>query len=179
MDRLKSESLGRREAGFSMIELLVVVAIMGILIAAALPAMQKQTGTAKLKQATDEVSNTLKLARQRAVATNGDVVVQFDLGTPSRSGNFYLFDDKDADGVRDDSETMAGPYDVPKGVAMAEVGFANRRVTFEATGSASESEAVILVNARQDAQRVDVTAPTGLIYVSDIYHYVEGGGHGQ
>ncbi|MFH1221392.1 MAG: GspH/FimT family pseudopilin [Candidatus Eisenbacteria bacterium] len=163
----------RGEQGFSMIELLVVIGIAGILLAAALPAMRNYTGTARLTGAADEVASTLKLARQRAVATNGHVVVQFDTGTSS----FYLFDDKDQSGSRDGNETMAGPYDVTKGVALAEVGFADERVTFDARGSASESEAVILVNNGQAAQRVDVTAATGLIYVSGIYEYTEGQGH--
>ncbi|MFZ1946760.1 MAG: GspH/FimT family pseudopilin [bacterium] len=159
-----------RQGGFSIIELLVVVVIITILLAAGLPAMQKHTGLSKLKQATDEVSSSLKLARQRAVATTGTVVVQFD----KRNSRFYLFDDENGSGARDGNETMAGPYDIPKGVALAEVGFANSRVAFGPLGGASESEAVVLVNARADAQRVDVTSATGLIYVSDIYQY-EGG----
>jgi len=158
------------EAGFSMIELLVVIAIAGILLAAALPAMQSHTGTQKLKQATDEVANTLKLARQRAVATNGAVVVQFD----SDNSEFFLFDDRNENGQHDNDETMAGPYEIPTGVALADVGFADGKVTFAAAGSASETEAVVLLGLKQNAQRVDVTAATGLIYVSEIYHYVEG-----
>jgi Tfp pilus assembly protein FimT len=154
---------------------LVVIVIMGILLAAALPAMRTYTGTAKLKQAVDEVSSTLKLARQRAVATNGHVVVQFD----THNSNYYLFDDNNGNGVRDGSETMSGPYDIPKGIAMAQCGFAQRRVTFAPQGSASESQAVVLVNAKANAQRVDVSGATGLVYVSDVYHYAELGGSGH
>ena len=155
------------QSGFSMIELLVVIVIATILLGAALPAMQKHTGTSKLIQATDEVASSLKLARQRAVATSGRVVVQFDR-TNSR---FYLFDDPNESNTRDGNETMSGPFDMPKGVDLAEVGFANGRVIFFPLGRASESEAVVLVNRRQDAQRVDVTAATGLVYVSGIYRY--------
>lgn len=156
-----------RQSGFSMIELLVVIVIATILLGAALPAMQKHTGTAKLIQATDEVASSLKLARQRAVSVGSRVVVQFDR-TNSR---FYLFDDPNESNTRDGNETMSGPFGMPKGVAMAEVGFANSRVVFGALGAASESEGVVLVNSRQDAQRVDVTAATGLVYVSGIYQY--------
>lgn len=157
------------ESGFSMIELLVVIVIATILLGAALPAMQKHTGTSRLIQATDEVASSLKLARQRAVTTNGRVVVQFDL----RNARFYLFDDPNKNEIRDGNETMSGPFTMPRGVAMAEVGFANNRVVFGALGGASESERVVLVNGRQDAQRVDVTAATGLVYVSGIYRYEE------
>jgi prepilin-type N-terminal cleavage/methylation domain-containing protein len=170
LEPAECRTLLARQSGFSIIELLVVVVIVTVLLAAGLPAMQKHTGTSKLIQATDEVSSTLKLARQRAVATSGTVVVQFD----KRESRFYLFDDENGNGARDGNETMAGPYNVPKGVALAEVGFANSRVAFGPLGGASESKAVVLVNARADAQRVDVTGATGLIYVSGIYQY-EGG----
>jgi type II secretion system protein H len=169
MIRSRKDGPHDREAGFSMIELLVVIVIMGVLLAAALPSMRSHTGTIKLKEAADEVAGTLKLARQRAVATNGDVVVQFGAG----SSNYYLFDDGNGNGVRDGSETMSGPYDIPKGIALAQCGFSQRRVTFAAQGSASESQAVIFVNAQANAQRVDVSAGTGLVYVSDMYHYTE------
>ena len=66
---------------------------------------------------------------------------------------------------------MSGPYDVPKGVALAEVGFDSERVAFGPRGSASESESVVLTNSRALAQRVEVTAATGLVYISEIYEY--------
>jgi type II secretion system protein H len=145
LEPARCRTLETRQGGFSMIELLVVVVIITILLAAGLPAMQKYTGTAKLKQAADEISSTLKLARQRAVAITGTVVVQFD----KHNSRFYLFDDKNENGARDGNETMAGPYDVPKGVALVEVGFANSRVAFGPLGGASESKAVVLVNGHR------------------------------
>jgi type II secretion system protein H len=157
----------KRESGFSMIELLVVIVIATVLLGIALPAMQKHTGTSKLVQGTDEVAGSLKLARQRAVSTNGRVVVQFD----ARNSRFYMFDDPNENNMRDGNETMSGPFDLPRGVALAEIGFAGSRVVFGPLGAASESENLVLTNTRLDAQRVDVTAPTGLVYVSGIYKY--------
>jgi hypothetical protein len=92
-------------------------------------------------------------------------VVQFDLD----EADFYIFDDPNENGVRDDAETMAGPYCIPNGVALASVGFANARVAFGPGGAASESQSVILSNASANAQRVEVIAASGLVYVSQIY----------
>jgi prepilin-type N-terminal cleavage/methylation domain-containing protein len=161
--------LGPGQAGFSMIELLVVIAIAAILLGAALPAMHKYTGTAKLLGTSDEIASTLKLARQRAVSTDGFVVVQFDVN----NDRYYLFDDLNQNGSRDGDETMAGPYKISSGVDLVEVDFRNNRVRFGASGAASEAGGVVVMNSRRAAQRIDVASATGLIYVSEIYNYVE------
>jgi prepilin-type N-terminal cleavage/methylation domain-containing protein len=170
MRHTKHETMKPAEAGFSMVELLVVMGVITIMLAAGVPAMNKHTGTAKLRQAVEEVSGSMKLARQRAVATSGNVVIQFEPG----NGRFYMFDDLNEDGLRDEDETMAGPYCVPHGVDLASVGFTDEQVTFGPRGAASESESVVLRNSASNAQTVSVTAATGLVYVSDIYRFEEG-----
>jgi type II secretion system protein H len=157
------------QSGFSVAELLVVIIIGGILIAASIPALKQHTQTARLKQASDEVAGTLKLARQRAVATGNPVVVVFDMA----NNNFLLYEDEDEDGTQDSGETQSGPYDVPNSVLLGAVRFSNAEVTFSARGSASETGSVVLMNSRMKVQRIDVSAPTGLVYVSDILSYEE------
>jgi hypothetical protein len=61
---------------------------------------------------------------------------------------------------------------MPNDISINSVSFANATVTFDPTGSASETGNVVMAGCNELAQRVDVTAPTGLVYVSDIYALV-------
>jgi type II secretion system protein H len=159
-----------REAGFSIVELMVVVVIMTIVLAASIPALRQHTENVNLTKGAREVEGTLKLARTRAVSTNTPVVVVFD----TDSGTFFLFQDDDGDGNHDSGETSSGVYETPKKVVLGDVSFARNTVTFRPTGAASETGSVELVNTRNLAQRVDLTAATGLVYVSDVYEYESG-----
>jgi prepilin-type N-terminal cleavage/methylation domain-containing protein len=159
--------IGTGEAGFSLIELLVVVAIMTALLAASIPSLRQHTETVNLMKGSEAVSGTLKLARQRAVATSNDVVVVFD----SVNGTYYLYEDVDGDGTYDVGETRSGTYDVPRRVTIDDVTFASDKVTFSPSGAASETGSVVLVNTRDLARRIDLTAATGLVYVTDVYAF--------
>jgi len=155
----------KREAGFSAIELMVVVVIMGIVFAASIPSFRKHTTSLNLVKGASKVAATLKLARTRAVATNDPIVVEFD----TDAGTYFLFQDTDEDGTFDAGETSAGPYDMPNDTSINSVSFTNATITFNPNGSASETGNVVVASSLDLAKRVDVTAPTGLVYVSDIY----------
>ena len=156
-----------RQAGFSMIELMVVVVIFTIVLAASVPALRQHTETVNLTKGSREVESSLKLARTRAVSTNTPVVVVFD----TDNGTYFLFQDEDGDGNHDSAETSSGPFEVPKKVAIGSVSFGRNTVTFTPSGAASETGSVVLVNTKNLAQRLDLTAATGLVYVSDVYQY--------
>ena len=74
-------------------------------------------------------------------------------------------------GSNNAGETGSGPFEVPHKVAIGSVSFARNEVTFTPNGAASETGSVVLVNTRNLAQRIDLTAATGLVYVSDVYQY--------
>ena len=167
-----------REAGFSVIELMVVIVITTLILVVAMPPIKRHARTMSLRKGSEMIAGTLRLARQRAVATDKDVVVVFD----SSNGTFLLFEDADGDGSQGSGETVAGPYDVPDKITIGDVSFSSETVTFHPRGSASQTGAVVLVNNLERlAQRVDLTAATGLVYVSDIYAYEEGtdAGYGE
>jgi len=56
--------------GFTLIELIVAVAIMGVVAVMAVPSFQNMMASSQIRTAAEEVSNELQLARARAIATN-------------------------------------------------------------------------------------------------------------
>jgi type II secretion system protein H len=161
---------GSREAGFSIVELMVVVVIMTIIFAASIPAFRTHGADVNLTKGAREIEGTLKLARAKAVSSNRPVVVVFDVN----DGTYFLFEDDDGDGNHDSGETQSGVYEMPKQVTLNDVSFAQNKVTLQPSGAASETGSVELINTRNLAQRIDLMDATGLVYVSDVYSF-EGG----
>jgi Tfp pilus assembly protein FimT len=144
---------------------MVVAVIMAIALALSIPSLRGHTASVNLSKGADKVAASLKLARTRAVATNVPVVVEFD----GDAGTYLIYQDDDEDGTCDANETCAGPYEMPNKTSINSVSFAGDAITFSPTGSASETGNVVVASCDALAKRVDVTAPTGLVYVSDMY----------
>jgi general secretion pathway protein H len=73
----------RREAGFTLIEMLVVVAIMGFALTMIVTRGPVRSQALEMNAAVSEVAQGLRLARSRAIATN--TPVQFAVDVPLRS----------------------------------------------------------------------------------------------
>jgi len=67
-----------REQGWSLTELLTVLAIMGILAALAWPSYQTAAARVQARSATSEIASELRLARQLAMARREPLRVIFD-----------------------------------------------------------------------------------------------------
>lgn len=77
-----------KQAGFSLFELLVVIAVAGILAAMAVPAFTSQVAKRRLEGAAGELSADLQYARSQAVADNTNVTFASSGGTAySITGN--------------------------------------------------------------------------------------------
>lgn len=59
----------RRNSGFSLVEMMVVVVIMGIVLAAAIPGFNRGNRGRRVEGSAREIASSLQLARQRTVAT--------------------------------------------------------------------------------------------------------------
>lgn len=70
-------SLSKSKSAFTLAELLVVIVIIGILSAIALPMMPNLTGQSKLESAANMLHSASKLARQHAVATKHPTYLVF------------------------------------------------------------------------------------------------------
>ena len=137
----------RRAPGFSVIELIVVCAIMGILAAASVPFFLRYYQSAALKAATEEVATFLNQGRQLAIKENQPVCVQ-RTSTALRfrvngcSGTTWL-------GPGTDS---AGNLSLPAGFTVA----STADPVFSYLGAASPASTFTVTNAR-DGRTLTVT----------------------
>lgn len=91
-------------AGFSMVELLVVVGLIGIMAAFALPGIARYIRNYRIRGAVNEVATALQQARLRAVTANVNYGVLF---LPLSDSTFRV--------VREDGAVLAGRNQRPSG----------------------------------------------------------------
>jgi prepilin-type N-terminal cleavage/methylation domain-containing protein len=70
----------RSEAGFTAIEMIVVMAIVGIAAALAVPSWRATQANSRLRDAAGDVADALTAARSRAISSRNPFVVYFDTG---------------------------------------------------------------------------------------------------
>ncbi|HUP62172.1 MAG TPA: GspH/FimT family pseudopilin [Thermoanaerobaculia bacterium] len=79
-----------RQRGYSLAEMMVVVAIIGVLSLVAVPSFITYQRSARLKTSMRQVTNDLRAARQRAVARN--VFVKLSFNKDVNPGTFRIFE---------------------------------------------------------------------------------------
>jgi prepilin-type N-terminal cleavage/methylation domain-containing protein len=78
-----------REGGFTLIEIAIVITIIAIMSALAIPAMEQWVSNARLKEAARQVADAFALARERSIRTGDYTIVFFQkdmLGAALLSG---------------------------------------------------------------------------------------------
>jgi len=130
----------RKDSGFTMIELMVVIGIMAILSAIAIPSYIKWLPKHRVGTAARAVMSGMEFARSNAIKTNSDVSVVFDWGNDSltvvNSGGNILR-----------TRRMPGDVDLQDLPPPDDLG---TPVTFNGHGFSDESGGVVVENTKDD-----------------------------
>jgi type II secretion system protein H len=111
----------RREFGFSLVELLVVLAIIGLTATLGFPLLRGAAASRRVELAAGEVAGALRLARSHALRFSANVAVRFDTSDP-RHVTYSLYRDGDGDGVRNDDIASGTDPVVVRARPLADVG---------------------------------------------------------
>ncbi len=88
----------RKVCGMSMIELLIVVAAIGLIVSVTMPAFSSINRQRELRAASTELRSIFRLVRSRAISRGRNAAVKFV--EINGEWHYAVFDDGDGDGVR-------------------------------------------------------------------------------
>jgi len=128
----------RSNLGFSILELLVVLAVVAMVAAAGVPAFHSIQSGLAVRNALGEIRSILQMTRSRAIASNRHTAVRF-----MRDRNrfrYAIYQDGDWDGVRNDDiarridKPIVTSREVLRGVSRAWIGLPPHPVADPDTG---------------------------------------------
>ncbi len=124
----------RKDMGFTLVEMMVVIAIMAIVSAIAVPNFYSYAAGMKLRSASRDLYSTLQNTRMKAVRQNTRWAVQFDAPTPT---NYQVIDcgiDNICGNGDDSLRILTNISQQYAGVSMSQ-NFAGNRVEFNSEGT--------------------------------------------
>jgi prepilin-type N-terminal cleavage/methylation domain-containing protein len=139
-----------RMSGFTLVESLIVVSIVGILISIAIPSLVAAQNRAKLRQAQDMVVASLQESQREATRRNQSCKLTFDKGNNKIQGQGGCL--------------LSGDRNLPSGVSLDYTGTASS-IQYGIRGNTTTNKAIIL-GIKDDpnpTRCLTVSAPLGII----------------
>lgn len=116
---MKNPMPSRGLRGFSLIEMLVVLALMMVLVSLGIPALQNALHQSKMRGMVQEITVALRLARIDAIKTSSQGIVQIVPSTgPGVLPLVRAFSDRDSDGKLGAGERVLASFVLPTGVSF-------------------------------------------------------------
>ena len=147
--------------GFTIIETLIVLAIIAMFFVVSIPLFPKLTKSAKLDTGARSVASTLRLAREYAISTDTDYYVVFDI---TKNPNEYYISI-----TGDETSVIEKKYKLPSGTWFYRIDtigdhfaeaieFTNDKANFKPTGELEESSTAELYSVYIADGNSDTTA---------------------
>ncbi len=159
--------------GFTFIELVIVILLIGILAAVFAPRLFRQADSFKVDAAAEQIANHIRLAQSRAIAQHEDHTVDF---IPSEN-RYSVYNEETGTVVEnplkrgtnlnidfDDDEQL-------KGVTIEDTTFGEHYVTFNALGKPSDSggdltsSRNVLIQKGSNQLYIGIAAETGAVSI--------------
>jgi prepilin-type N-terminal cleavage/methylation domain-containing protein len=116
---MKNPMPGRGQRGFTLIEMLVVMALMLALVAIGIPSLQNALHQSKMRGMVQEITVAMRLARIDAIKTSSQGIVQIVPSTaPDKLPLVRAFSDRDFDGRLGANELVLASFVLPTGVSF-------------------------------------------------------------
>jgi prepilin-type N-terminal cleavage/methylation domain-containing protein len=157
-----SLSAFRRAAGFTLIEILIVLALMGVLMAIGLPNLFAYIQHQKILGITQQTAMVFRLARLESIKTANNAVVKLDTAAATVTG--YM--DLNQNLTQDAAEPALWRLDLPKGITGSVDRFTTPPtpavLVFRSDGSAAAPGGFIFLNNKGDQLEASVPGPSNL-----------------
>jgi general secretion pathway protein H len=159
----RPKTAGHCSSGFTLIELMVVLVLLGVLLAVAFPSIGGGIATMKLKTSSREIAATLRLARSKAIREQQVYLVGFDLA-------------KNQVELSSDNLKFQKFFSLPEGISIEKVAplkakeewNQQRYYYFFSPNGMTEGFEVILRNERGRASKVVQNSLTGWPRIEEI-----------
>jgi len=156
---VKIPKMKKTNTGFTLVELIVVLAIFGLGVALTIPAFGSFLQSSRLNGQTNQISGTLRAARRAAITKNINTVFVLDM----TNHEYFYFEDPNGDGVRGAGESRSQVNEMPEGVTFQNHTFSQDRVVFGPKGTTIESGTITIQNIHHGARSIRVFSGTGMI----------------
>jgi len=151
----------RKQRGFTLVELMISISIMGLITVLAVPGFTRFLQSWKLQGDANQFATVLRTARAAAVTKNTSVVFTFD----TDADNYFYFEDNDRDGTHDGGEYLSATYNLETGIAFAGHTLSSSTLTFGSIGNTRESGSVTFRNTFNRTRTVRIYGGTGNITI--------------
>lgn len=140
-----------RARGFSLIEMLVVIGVMGVMVAIGVPAYNLWARSQSMKGAVQAIAGEVQMLRARAMATGNTQTIHFALDS-TNAGDYHVHE----------NGRITAKFDLPRNVQYSIFNQGGFSITPD--GRASTSRLIILRDRRGNRDTVSVLT-SGLVVV--------------